>query len=166
MIKKILLLFLGAIFIFSGCADKNVKSASKSISKNFRAISVDKAEILQSGKNKLQCSKCGMHLPMFYKTNHAAKEDGVNHQYCSINCLAVAMKDSTIVSNIKVVDTNSLKFITAVNAFYVVGSSKPATMARVSKYAFSTNFDAKSFSSKFGGKIMSYSKTIDLVKGN
>ena len=44
--------------------------------KNYRTVPFSKAEILKSGKTKMFCSKCGMTLPIFYRTNHAANVDG------------------------------------------------------------------------------------------
>ena len=125
--------------------------------KNFRMVPMAKAEILQSGKNKMFCPKCGMTLPMFYKTNHAAKVDGKVQQFCSMYCLVEAMHGGAKVTDVKVVDNSTLKFIDAVKAFYVVGSSKPATMAKkISKYAFGTKAAAEAFAGKFGGKVMGY----------
>ena len=35
----------------------------------------------------MYCSVCGMTLPMFYRTNHAADHDHIHDQYCSITCM-------------------------------------------------------------------------------
>jgi len=133
--------------------------------KNFRMVPMAKAEILQKGETKMYCPKCGMTLPMFYKTNHAAKVDGKVKQYCSIYCLVEEMHGGKKVTDVKVVDNSTLKFMDAAKAFYVVGSSKPATMAKkISKYAFGTEEAAKKFAKAFGGKVMGYSETLALAK--
>lgn len=48
-------------------------------------------------------------------------------------------------------------------AYYVVGSSKPATMSRTSKYAFSSQTKAKAFAKEFGGKVMSFDDTYSVA---
>jgi len=54
--------------------------------KNFRAVPMQEAKILQDGEEKMFCPKCGMTLPMFYKTNHLATIDGKTKQFCSMHC--------------------------------------------------------------------------------
>ena len=133
--------------------------------KNYRAVPFAKAQILQEGPDRLYCVKCGMTLPMFYRTNHAAKVDGRMEQFCSMYCLIEEMNSGKKVSDVQVVDNTTLKFIPVEKAFYVVGSSKPATMAKkVSKYAFGTEEAAKEFAAKFGGKVMSYDEALALAK--
>ena len=128
---------------------------------NYRMVPLAKAEILQDGKEKMFCTKCGMTLPMFYRTNHAATVDGKVQQFCSIYCLVEAMKGGAKVSDVKVVDNSTLKFIDTSKAFYVVGSSKPATMAKkISKYAFGTKEAADKFASDFGGAVMGYDEML------
>ena len=125
--------------------------------KMFQSVPMDKATILQSGKAKMFCSACGMTLPMFYKTNHAATHKGHTEQYCSLHCLAeVNMKSEGALRDIKVVDVTSLKFIDVKDATYVVGSSKKGTMSMKSKYAFAKKADAVKFAKKFGGDIMNF----------
>ncbi len=157
--KKIILL-LGLVVAIFAAEHKGL-----SMPKNYRAVPFAKAEILQSGENKMYCSKCGMTLPMFYKTNHVATVDGNVTQFCSMFCLIEAINSAKEVKDIKVVDNTTLKFIPANSAFYVVGSSKPATMAaKVSKYAFGTKDAANKFMQNFGGKIMSFKDALELAK--
>ena len=134
----------------------------KKMPKMFQSVPVSKAMILQDGKAKMFCPKCGMYLPMFYKTNHAASKDGKVHQYCSIHCLLADMDDKT--KDIKVVDTNSLKFIDAKKAYYVVGSSKKGTMSMVSKYAFASKEEAMEFASQFGGEVTDFAGALKAAK--
>ncbi len=127
--------------------------------------SVPDGEIVQEGKSKAYCSICGMTLKMFYKTNHSAV-DGHNNtkQYCSIHCLADTItNDNVKLSNFRVVDTISLKFIDSKDAFFVVGSSKKGTMSMVSKYAFKFNEDAQKFAKNFGGEVMKFDKAYKIA---
>jgi nitrous oxide reductase accessory protein NosL len=130
----------------------------------FQSVPPKSATILQEGDAKLYCHKCGMTLPMFYKTNHSAKVDNKEvRQYCSIHCLATDHNHHNL-SNMQVVDTKNLNFIDVRKAFYVVNSSKRGTMSMVSKYAFSTESDAKEFQSKNGGTIMRFDEALQEAK--
>jgi len=163
---KFLKIILAIIFL-SGMAFAKMDNngGGMKMPKNYRAVPFAKAEILQDGKEKMFCPKCGMTLPMFYRTNHAATVDGKVQQFCSMYCLVEAMNDGAKVENVKVVDNTTLKFIDANKAFYVVGSSKPATMAKkVSKYAFGTKEAAEDFAKKFGGKVMSFDEALAIAK--
>jgi len=149
--KKIVLILVGlSLFLSAG---------------NFRAVPMDKAQIVQEGKAKKFCNVCGMTLPMFYKTNHTAEVNGKTHQYCSIHCMfEEAMTKGIKVKNPQVVDNDTLKFISTADAFYVVGSKKPGTMSTISKYAFGTKSSAEAFAKKFGGKIMRYAEVSKMVQ--
>jgi nitrous oxide reductase accessory protein NosL len=149
--KKIALIIVG-LSLFLGAGD-------------FRAVPMEKAQIVQDGKAKMFCNVCGMTLPMFYKTNHAAEVDGKTHQYCSIHCMfEEAMTKGIKVKNPKVVDNDTLKFIPSPDAFYVVGSKQPGTMSTVSKYAFGKKASADAFAKKFGGKVMGYAEVSKIVQ--
>ena len=132
----------------------------------FQAVPMAQAQLVQEGKNKLYCTKCGMTLPMFYKTNHASKVAGLAKQYCSIHCLADALNHDSNVTDIKVVDNTTLKFIDANSAWYVIGSSKAGTMSKISKYAFALKSDAQTFSKEFGGEIKDFNSTLKMVQDN
>ena len=141
------------------------KKSSKKITKNsskkssgvlFQSVDKSQATLFQKGKNRDKCVLCGMNLVKYYKTNHAAKLDGKNVQYCSIHCLTKAIKNGAELENPMVVDVKSLKFIPVTEAFYVVGSDVDGTMTKVSKYAFKSLSDAKSFQKKHGGKILDF----------
>jgi len=133
--------------------------------KNYRAVPLKKATLLKSGKEKMFCSICGMTLPMFYRTNHAADHGGIHDQYCSIVC---AIEDMVVngkkLTNFKVVDNTTLKFIPSKDAYFVVGSKKPGTMSMVSKYAFGTKEAALKFQKENGGKIMRFDALVEFVK--
>lgn len=127
-----------------------------------QSVATGKAQLLQSGKGKLYCPNCGMDLVKYYKTSHAMKQkDGSIHQYCSIHCLAEA--NDEITSDTQVVDADTLKFIPAFTAFYVVGSSKPGTMTMNSKYAFGSKEAAEAFAKANGGKVMGFAEAVQLA---
>ncbi len=138
--------------------------ASHGKAEMFQSVAFKDATLVQSGKDKASCYECGMKLPMFYKTNHAAKDvKGEVRQYCSIHCLA-RHKHKENTTDEMVVDLKSLKFIDATKAFYIVGSSKKGTMSRVSKYAFLNEKDASQFVEKFGGKVMNYEQALFIAE--
>ena len=130
----------------------------------FQTVPLTKAKLLQSGKEARYCANCGMDLVMFYKTSHAARMDGKQKQFCSIHCLAEAIKKAKNVSDIKVVDAKSTKWIDAKKAYYVVGSGMRGTMSRVSKYAFRNLSDAKEFQHSKGGKIVGFDAALEMAK--
>ena len=167
--KKIVLLLAALVMVSSNGFSEEMKhemkaQAGKKMPTRFQAVSSDKAVILQEGENKMYCPKCGMTLPMFYKTNHAAHVDGKSKQYCSIHCLAEAIADGGEVTGIKVVDNTTLEFIDVIKSWYVVGSSKPGTMSITSKYAFEKKNDAEKFAKENGGKVMTFYAVLDSVK--
>ena len=176
--KKLLftILALGTMISFSHaemkCAAGKCGAAMKQtghpkkMMKMFQAVPKGKATLLQEGKAKAFCPECGMTLPMFYKTNHAATVNGKVKQYCSIHCLVEDMQKGSKLTNIKVVDTNSLKFIDAAKASYVIGSSKKGTMTAVSKYAFATKVDAESFAKQNGGDVTDFNGALEAAKGD
>ncbi len=162
--KKFLVFFL-VLFSFVFAQMQGMPTMQKGMKmQNFRAVPFKKAQILQDGKAKMFCPKCGMTLPMFYKTNHAAKVDGKIQQFCSMHCLVEAMNSGAKITDILVVDNSTLKFIPVDKAWYVVGSSKPATMSKVSKYAFGNKEAAIKFAKENGGKVMKFEETLALAK--
>ena len=151
MLKLFFYLLVGLFLV--GCG---VESQPKVKSSMYQAVNEQKAILLQSGKDKHYCARCGMDLVKFYKTSHSATLNSKKYQYCSIHCLEDHLGEGVSLKNPMVVDVASLKFIPVNSATYVVGSSKRGTMSRVSKYAFLTLEDAKKFQAKFGGKIMDF----------
>lgn len=152
--KKILLtlLALGTLATFAQAEE----AKPKKMTKMFQTVPVGQATILQEGKAKMFCPECGMTLPMFYKTNHAATVDGKVKQYCSIHCIVEDTQKGSKLTDIKVVDVTSLKFIAADKASYVIGSAKKGTMTMVSKYAFANKADAEAFAKANGGEVVDY----------
>lgn len=156
--KKISLIILSLLVMsISAVASGHGKEAHMEKKMRYQAVPMQKATIVQEGEAKNYCPVCGMTLPMFYKTNHAASHKGHNKQYCSVHCM---IEDKEVngkeLSAEKVVDTKSLKFVDAKKAYYVVGSSKPGTMTMKSKYGFENKADAKAFQEANGGELKSY----------
>jgi len=172
-----LFLFSLSVLLMTGCQNispkvqtdakpKVVKKENKSVTnkevqkpavhKMFQSVDEKDAVLVQSGPNKKSCAICGMNLVMFYKTNHAAKVDGKNIQYCSLHCMSAHINEGAELENPMVVDVDSLKFIPVTEAFYVVGSDVKGTMSPVSKYAFKNLELAKAFQKKHGGKIVDF----------
>ncbi|ADN09659.1 nitrous oxide reductase accessory protein NosL [Sulfurimonas autotrophica] len=164
---KLILISLSLMMI-TGCSTAPKKAAPSKVKKMkhkmFQSVSREQAILLQKGKNREYCHICGMNLVKFYKTSHAAKEGDVEHQYCSIHCLTKDIKEGAQLENPQVVDVSSLKFIPVTEAYYVVGSKKPATMSRVSKYAFKSLADAKVFQAENGGKIVDFYSAWQIAK--
>lgn len=130
----------------------------------FQSVNEQEAVLLQEGKNKNYCFKCGMDLVKYYKTSHSATYDGKIYQYCSIHCLEDHLGDGIMLKNPKVVDVDSLQFIDSSKAYYVVGSKKSGTMSRISKYAFANEDMAKKFQAQHGGEIMDFYKALEIAK--
>jgi hypothetical protein len=134
------------------------------VEKLFQTVPLKKATLLQKGVNKEHCAICGMNLVKYYKTNHAAKFNGQNIQYCSLHCLAKHIKEGAELENPMVVDVKTLKFIPVTEAFYVVGSNVKGTMSKTSKYAFKSLADAKAFKKEHGGKILDFYSAWQIAK--
>jgi hypothetical protein len=158
MNKSLITTIAIAGLLLTACVSNEVKRADTG-NKNTRFQTVDKKDFiaLQEGENRLNCPECGMKLPMFFKTNHAATSNGKVKQYCSIHCLADDKKNhKSQLSNMKVVAVDTLKFIDVKDAIYVVGSEKKGTMSGLSKYAFEGRMSAKRFAQENQGKVMSF----------
>ena len=177
MTKMLLtLLALTAMISFSHaemkCAPGKCGAAMKSegqpkkMMKMFQSVSRGEATLLQKGEAKAFCPECGMTLPMFYKTNHAATVNGKVKQYCSLHCVVEDMHKGSKLLDIRVVDSNTLKFIDASKASYVVGSNKKGTMSTVSKYAFANKADAEAFAKANGGKVVDFKSALETAKAD
>jgi len=173
--RSIFLFFLISVtLLLTGCT--NISSTTlipKQQSPTFQSVDRSYATILQKGNTKESCVVCGMHLPISYKTNHASiMKNGAIRQYCSLHCLVYDNEINKLdLYDIQVVDTVTLKFVSAQSAYYVVGSNKPATMSHISKYAFAKRSNADAFVKDYGGIVMNFydAYTIamkDYVEGN
>uniref|UniRef100_UPI004048B1A8 nitrous oxide reductase accessory protein NosL n=1 Tax=Aliarcobacter sp. TaxID=2321116 RepID=UPI004048B1A8 len=132
----------------------------------FQTVEPKDATLVKTDSSKDFCNVCGMHLTKYYKTSHATEfKNGHKEQYCSLHCQAQIHEDhEDKIKNIQVVDTNSLKFIDAKSAFYVICSSKPGTMSPISKYAFSSKEEAIKFQKEFGGEIHTFNESLEIAK--
>lgn len=145
-------------------SDKKDTVKPKKMMKMFQSVPKGKAILLQEGEAKPFCPECGMTLPMFFKTNHAAKVNGKMKQYCSLHCVVEDSKKGSKLTNIKVIDVTTLKFIDVSKAYYVVGSSKKGTMSMVSKYAFANKADALTFSKENAGEVIDYTNAYKIAQ--
>lgn len=157
-----------ATLLFSGCAGDEVKSAEvkpEMKMERFQSVAMNEATMLQTGEHKHACPECGMKLPMFYKTNHAATSNGKVKQYCSLHCLVDdKMNNKSNLSDMKVVAVDTLKFIDVKDAIYVVGSDVKGTMSGLSKYAFEGRMSARRFAEEHQGQIMNFDEAYDYAK--
>jgi len=158
MLKKLLVLFT---FMLLSTSLLNAQE-----NKMFQTVKPSEATLVKNDSSKQFCNVCGMHLTKFYKTNHATTfKNEKKEQYCSIHCKAhIHENHADKIKKVEVVDTNTLKFIDAKTAFYVVGSSKKGTMSPVSKYAFKKKEDALAFKKNFGGEIHTFDETLKIAK--
>jgi hypothetical protein len=164
MKKSVIISIFFTALLFTGCANSATTVKSDINRVRFQSVTPQEAVLLQKGKDKTSCAICGMNLPTFYKTNHAADTKFGTRQYCSLHCVVHDNElNKTDLKNLRVVDTNSLKFIPALDAYYVVGSKKPATMSHISKYAFTNKSEAEIFAKKFGGKVMKFYDAYDVA---
>ena len=159
MIKILSALVL--LWMMLGCGSSQNMSMTH---KPFQMVDKKDATLVQAGRDKESCVRCGMNLVRFYKTSHAAEYHGEHYQYCSMHCLEEHLGEGIELKNPKVVDISSLKLISVAQAYYVVGSSKRGTMSRKSKYAFKDIKEAKKFQAEFGGKIMDFSAAREIAK--
>ncbi len=159
MIKVILAALLA--LVISGCGSQKNSSVAF---KPYQSVSKESAILVQSGKERQYCYKCGMDLIRFYKTSHASQHQETHYQYCSIHCLEDHLGEGIILKNPRVVDVGSLKLISVAEAHYVVGSKIRGTMTRTSKYAFLNLVDAQEFQAKNGGKIMDFTKAREITQ--
>ena len=83
--KKLLFSALAMLLLVSASSANEMAKKQKKM--RYTAVPASKATLVQEGDSKAYCPVCGMTLPIFYKTNHAAKSKDGMKQYCSIHCL-------------------------------------------------------------------------------
>jgi nitrous oxide reductase accessory protein NosL len=162
---KVLSSVIIAIFFAACGSQKEPRSHHHSATqKMFQSVAPKDATLLQSGEGRESCPMCGMNLVKFYKTSHGAQESNKKFHYCSLHCLTDHLDSGKELKNPTVVDVTSLKMISVMQAYYVVGSSVKGTMSRVSKYAFQNLNDAKIFQKEHGGKIMDFQEALEVAR--
>ena len=157
ILRSVLGSALLASLLFATCTHDHGAAANK-MQPMFQSVEPNQATLVGSGEGKEYCAVCGMNLVKFYKTNHVYN----GKQVASLHCL-YELTEGKIPSEAQVVDTKNLNLIDVNKAFYVVGSSVKGTMTRNSKYAFSTEADAKEFQAANGGEIMNFAKAYEVA---
>lgn len=155
------IIIVATALLFVGCSSQKDVIKKTTI---FQSVDEREAILLQEGINKRFCSRCGMDLVKYYKTNHSATHESTVYQYCSMHCLEDHLGDGVMLKNPTVVDVDSLKFIDATKAYYVVGSKARSTMSKISKYAFSNKDKAEKFQAEYGGEVMNFYKALEITK--
>ena len=150
--------FLASAALVALVCGASMDGANKPAKPMFQSVDPSKATLVGSGEGKEYCAVCGMNLVKFYKTNHVWN----GKQVASLHCL-YELTEGKIPSDAQVVDTKNLNLIDVNKAFYVVGSKVKGTMTRNSKYAFSTEADAKEFQAENGGEIMNFAKAYEIA---
>ena len=148
--------FLASAALVALVCGASMDGANKPANPMFQSVDPSKATLVGSGEGKEYCAVCGMNLVKFYKTNHVWN----GKQVASLHCL-YELTEGKIPSDAQVVDTKNLNLIDVNKAFYVVGSKIKGTMSRNSKYAFSTEADAKEFQAENGGEIVNFAKAYE-----
>ena len=164
MFKILFAIFISFFFLACGAQTQPKSHNHSHMPQMFQSVSAEKAILLQSGKHKESCPRCGMHLVKFYKTSHGAQEGNTKLHYCSLHCLTEHLDTPVELKNPTVVDVTSLKMIPVFEAHYVVGSDVKGTMSRVSKYAFKNLKDAEAFQKEHGGKIMDFGAALEVAR--
>ena len=150
--------FLASAALVALVCGASMDGANKPANPMFQSVDPSKATLVGSGEGKEYCAVCGMSLVKFYKTNHVWN----GKQVASLHCL-YEITGGKIPSDAQVVDTKNLNLIDVNKAFYVVGSKVKGTMTRNSKYAFSTEADAKEFQAENGGEIVNFAKAYEIA---
>ncbi len=136
--KRLLLLFLSAVFIFAAAglalADDDVKTYPN-------------------------CIYCGMDREKFAHSRMLIEyEDGTVASFCSIHCAAVdlALKIDKSPKAIMAGDYSTKKLINAEKAFWVLGGNKMGVMTRRAKWAFAAKDSADNFIKNNGGTLIGF----------
>lgn len=133
---------------------------------NISFVYVDKKDVIliNDGNFSNTCAVCDFKLSDNYKTNYIATYENIKYQYCSMHCFTEHLKSSKKIKNPKVVDINTLKFISVNKAYYVVDSDIDELKSDVSKFAFSSLEDAKEFQEKNDGDVVNFYKALDISR--
>lgn len=109
-----------------------------------------------------KCPNCGMMLNMWGRTRHEFDNSEGHHGTCSIRCLAdMSMRSGEEAKNVKVASyLHPETMIPSAQAVYVVGSEAVGTMTMVSKVAFASAEEAKSFTAVNNGEVLDYPATL------
>ena len=104
-----------------------------------------------------ECKHCGMDRTKFAHSRMLLSYADGSAGTCSINCVAVDMKETKKeVKLFQVGDYNSKKLTDAKTATWVIGGSKKGVMTPVAKWAFAEKKDAEAFVKANGGKLATF----------
>ena len=113
-----------------------------------------------------RCPNCGMLQSMWARTWKTFRLDDGRREACSFHCLA----DMAVKSDQTPQDVQTALFlqprgmVSAMAAWYVVGSSASGTMTMLSKAAFPDRLTATDFARTCGGEIADYETTFQLAR--
>ena len=103
------------------------------------------------------CKHCGMDRTKFAHSRMLVTYTDGSTGTCSINCVAVDMKESKKeIKSFQVADYNTKKLTDAKTATWVIGGSKKGVMTPVAKWAFAEKKDAELFIQKNGGTLATF----------
>lgn len=112
-----------------------------------------------------RCPNCGMMRAMWARTWHTYTDSQGLQQVCSLHCLA----DRSAKSGEQPQDVQVALYlapgtmVSAVGAYYVVGSNAPGTMSPNSKLAFADEQSAQRFAADCGGRVMGFADALSVA---
>jgi nitrous oxide reductase accessory protein NosL len=115
-----------------------------------------KSKAGQNHSKMLTCSVCGMKLRMFPHTSHKAKVNGKTKYYCSIHCVEADIRKGVDLQDVRVKDAQTLEYIDAQKAYYVITKGKRGTMTMTGKSAFSSKEAAEAYAKEYDGYITDF----------
>ena len=115
-----------------------------------------------------RCPNCGMTQAMWGRTWKTFRLGDQPREACSFHCLAeMALKSERPLQDVRTaLFLKPRGMVPAEAAWYVVGSSAPGTMTRISKAAFLSRSAALDFAAQCGGAVKDYAATYRLAQGS
>lgn len=105
-----------------------------------------------------RCNNCGMNRNKWARTRYEFNTAKDTFYTCSLACVAImSMKLKEEPRDVKVADyLHPMQMLDADKAFYVMGSTAPGTMTKISKIAFSDKTGAVAFADQYGGRVVRF----------
>jgi nitrous oxide reductase accessory protein NosL len=148
-------LITGAIFFVASCSLEQVSGPERITSEHpFKSS--------QKYTDHGRCSNCGMDRNEHANTRHEFKISKGAIYTCSLTCVAImSMKLKEEPRDVRAADyLDPVKMLAADKAFYVVGSTAPDAMTKVSKIAFEDENAAVAFTAKYGGRVVRFNDVL------